>query len=110
VSVYLIPETIRQQIGIGVFMSLGATDLMADRVHSDRAPDFDTLVFNARILDDKHRKRIMCVRVTLDWSDTYSIKVTYPQRGTGDEVIHFEAEDVYCDQLAGMLLALDQVL
>ncbi len=106
-----IPNTIRQQITVGVFMSLGATDLMADRVHVP-APEYDALTFRARILPSKTaRPRIMRVRVTLDPSDTYSIKVTYPKRGNRfEEVVHFEADGVYCDQLARTLLALDQVL
>lgn len=105
-----VPEIIRQQITVGVFMSLGATDLMADRVHV-KAPDYDTLTFRARILDEQHNKRVMRVRVTLDPSDTYSIKVTYAKRGDPlTMVTHYEAEDIYNDQLASTLLALDSVL
>lgn len=106
-----IPNTIRQQITVGVFMSLGATDLMADRVHVP-APEYDTLTFRARILPSPRAAvRIMRVKVTLDPSDTYSIKVTYPKRGNAfEEITHYEAEGVYCDQLARTLLALDQVL
>jgi hypothetical protein len=105
-----VPDTIRQQIGVGVLMSLGASDLMADRVHV-KAPHYDTLTFRARILDKQHNKRVMRVRVTLDPSDTYSIKVTYPKRGDKfTEVVHYEASDVYNDSLASVLLALDSVL
>ena len=105
-----VPDTIRQQITVGVFMSLGATDLMADRVHV-KAPDYDTLTFRARILDEKHNKRIMRVQVTLDPSDTYSIKVTYPKRGDPFTMVtHFETDDIYNDQLAEVLLRLDSVL
>lgn len=105
----LIPDTIRRQITVGVLMSLGASDLMADREHV-KAPLYDTLVFRARILDKNHNKRIMRVRVVLDPSDTYSIKVTYPKRGTREEVVHFEVDDIYNDQLAAVLLRLDQVI
>ncbi len=104
-----IPNTIREQITVGVLMSLGATDLMADREHVP-APLHDALTFRARILTKTHQKRIMCVRVVLDPSDTYSIKVTYPKRGSTELVVHYAAEGVYCDQLARTLLALDQVL
>lgn len=106
-----IPNTIREQITVGVFMSLGATDLMADRKHVP-APEYDTLTFRARILPSKTaRPRIMRVSVTLDPSDTYSIKVTYPKRGNAFETVtHYEAEGVYCDQLARTLLKLDDVL
>ncbi len=106
----LIPDTIRSQIGVGVLMSLGASDLMADRVHV-KPPLYDTLTFRARILDAQHRKRVMRVRVVLDPSDTYSIKVTYPKRGDPfEEVVHFEVDDIYNDQLAEVLLRLDQVI
>jgi hypothetical protein len=105
-----VPETIRQQITPGVFMSLGATDLMADRVHV-KAPEYDTLTFRARILDKQHNKRVMRVQVILDPSDTYSIKVTYPKRGNPLEtVVHYEVSDIYNDQLAEVLLRLDSVL
>lgn len=106
----LVPETIRQQITVPVFMSLGASDLMADRAHVPK-PEYDTLTFRARILDKQHNKRIMRVRVILDPSDTYTVKVTYPKRGHPEqEVVHFEESDVYADQLARMLLSLDQVM
>jgi hypothetical protein len=106
----LIPDTIRSQIGVGVLMSLGASDLLADRVHVPK-PRYDTLQFNARILDKSKRKRVMKVRVVLDPSDTYSIKVTYPERGNPfQEVVHYEVDDVYCDQLAEILLRLDSVI
>lgn len=105
-----IPDIIRQQIGVGVFMSLGASDLTAERVH-EWTEGYDTLAFNARILDKSHRKRVMQVKVTLDPSDTYSIKVTHPKRGSKFETeVHYEADDVYNDQLATILLALDQVI
>jgi hypothetical protein len=53
----------------------------------------------------------MRVRVILDPSDTYTVKVTYPKRGDSSvEVTHFEQSDVYNDQLARVLLSLDQVI
>lgn len=107
-----IPATIRDQITVGVLMSLGATDLMSDRVHVPK-PEYDTLTFRARILPSAKasRPRVMRVRVTLDPADTYSITVTYPKHGKPfEEVTHYEASGVYCDQLARTLLALDQVL
>lgn len=105
----LIPDTIRQQITVGVFMALGASDLMADRVHV-KAPEYDTLTFRARILDGR-QKRVMRVKVILDPSDTYTVRVTFPKRGDpATEVVHFEESDVYADQLARMLLSLDQVM
>lgn len=108
-----VPNTIRQQITVGVLMSLGATDLMAGRVHTSAPEHYDALTFRARILPSKTagRPRVMRVRVTLDPSDTYSIKVTYFKHGKPfEEVTHYEAEGVYCDQLARTLLKLDDVL
>lgn len=107
-----IPNTIREQITVGVLMSLGATDLMADRGHTKTPEPFDALTFRARILPNKtSAARVMRVKVTLDPSDTYSIRVTYPKRGKPfEEVVHYETSDVYCDQLARTLLALDNVL
>jgi hypothetical protein len=110
VSNTLIPETIRKQITVGVLMSLGASDLMADREHV-KPPLYDTLTFRARILDKNKNKRVMRVRVVLDPSDTYSIKVTYPKRGDRTtEIVHYEVDGIYNDQLAEVLLRLDQVL
>lgn len=106
----LIPETIRKQIGVGVFMSLGASDLMADRVWVKK-PRYDTLAFKARILDPNRRKRVMQVRVVLDPMDTYTVKVTYAKAGDPSNIItHFEQSDVYADQLGHVLLKLDQVI
>lgn len=101
-----VAEIIRQQIGTGVLMSLGATDLMRDGEN--------TLTFRARILDSgKKRVRIMRVNVTLDPSDTYSITVGYsktsPSRGP-EWIQHFSASDVYNSDLARVLLSLDQVI
>lgn len=105
----LVPETIRQQITVPVFMSLGASDLAAGRVHV-KAPECDMLTFKARILDGR-QKRVMRVKVILDPSDTYTVRVTFPKRGDPfTEVVHFERNDVYCDELARTLLALDQVM
>lgn len=116
-----IPEIIRQQITVGVLMSLGASDLMTDRVHAAKDEPADTLTFKARILTKPGGAvRVMRVSVTLDPSDTYSIKVGYskskrqPKGAHGWApsvwVEHYSAEYVYCDVLAQVLLSLDNVI
>jgi hypothetical protein len=108
-----IPAVIRSQIELGVLMSLGATDLMTDKVHAD-SPGPDSLTFRARILPSKTagRARVMRVTITLDPSDTYSIKVGYA--GTRRQGYawqeHKSFEHVYCDSLNRVLLSLDQVI
>lgn len=105
----MVPETIRQQITVPVFMSLGARELRADRKWV-KAPEYDTLTFKATILSGR-QKRVMRVRVILDPSDTYTVLVTHPKRGDKSvEVVHFERDYVYADELARVLLSLDQVL
>lgn len=102
-----IASVIRQQITGGVLMSLGAHE---PRALYSGPPGY---TFKARILPNAKtsQPRIMQVTVTLDPSDTYDIKVTYPKRGDRfTEVVHFEAEGVYNDALARTLLALDNVL
>lgn len=112
-----VPEIIRQQITTGVLMSLGATDLMSRTVDKE-SPAPDSLTFKARILTHaRGAVRVMRVTVTLEPSDTYSITVGYgkskrqPNGAPGSVwVEHFNAENVYCDQLARVLLSLDQVI
>lgn len=112
-----VPEIIRQQIGVGVLMSLGATDLMSQNVNSSPYGP-DSLTFKARILTRPGGAvRVMRVTVTLEPSDTYSIKVGYskskrqPNGAPGSTwITHFSAEDVYNDSLARVLLSLDQVI
>lgn len=108
-----VPAIIRSQIELGVLMSLGATDLMASTEHKD-SPAPDSLTFRARILPSKTsgRPRVMRVTITLDPSDTYSIKVGYA--GTRRQGYawqeHKSWENVYCDSLNRVLLSLDQVI
>lgn len=108
-----VPAVIRSQIELGVLMSLGATDLMSSTEHKD-SPAPDSLTFRARILPSKtaSRARVMRVTITLDPSDTYSIRVGYA--GTRRQGYawqeHFSADGVYCDSLNRVLLSLDQVI
>jgi hypothetical protein len=116
-----IPAVIRSQIELGVLMSLGASDLMSDRVHAAKDEPSDSLTFKARILTKpRGAVRIMRVTVTLDPSDTYSIKVGYFKArrnapgahgwAPSEWIEHYSAENVYCDSLNRVLLSLDQVI
>lgn len=100
-------ETIRQQITLGVLMSLGAHNL---ELHTDDS-DQPALMFTARVLPFNvngtrlQQPRNMRVLVTLTAADTYDISVDY-HRGT-TIVRHFAAAGVYADQLPPVLLSLD---
>ncbi|AWY05757.1 hypothetical protein SEA_GRETCHEN_70 [Microbacterium phage Gretchen] len=113
-----IANIIRQQIGAGVFMSLGARNLRHGSIAA--LPDAEalpSLTFEATILpmtksgQRASAARTMRVTVGLNASDYYDIAVTYPQRGDRyglkDPVIHLSLQDVDCEQLARTLLALD---
>lgn len=98
-----VASVIRDQIGMGALMSLGAHNFMAGE---------RSLIFNARIIPMNKNgskrltaPRIMRVEITLDPSDTYSILVGYLKKF--DWVVHYSVENVYNDQLARIMLALD---
>lgn len=103
-----VAQIITKQIGQGVLMSLGARNLR----YSD-----DALIFDASILPiTKTGKRgttarTMRVVVSLNQMDTYDILVSYPQRGDRyglkPAVIHYDGRNIYADQLASLMLALD---
>lgn len=97
-----ISQTIYSQIDKRVLMSLGASNF---------GHFSDGIMFDARILPMTKkgrgaRARIMSVMVTLDASDTYSIKVTYA-KGSFDRVVHFEESQIYAPSLNRILLSLD---
>ena len=97
-----ISQTVYSQIDKGALMSLGMSSL--SHFHNG-------IMFNARILPMTKkgrgtRARIMSVMVTLDPSDTYSIKVTYA-KGRFDRVTHFEESQIHAPSLNRILLALD---
>lgn len=100
-------NVIRQQITLGVLMSLGAHKLGS---YID-AHEQHALVFMARVLpfningDRSERPRNMRVIITLNGSDTYDIAVDY--RRAGKIVRHFNATGIYADQLSGVLLTVD---
>ena len=111
-------HTIRQQIGLGALMSLGARDFRHGNVAAIRgAKPLPSLIFNATILPmTKNGKRstaprAMQVIVSHNPADYYDIRVTYNQRGDkyGCEpaVVHYEADDVDAFTLPRVLLALD---
>jgi hypothetical protein len=96
-----IASTIKSQIGVGTFMTLGAHQL---------ARSGDDFIFAARIIPTgQSAARIMQVRVHLNPMDLYDIKVTFPKRGKFFEsVTHFEATDVDAESLNGVLFRLDR--
>lgn len=102
-----IAQTITQQIGNGVLMSLGAHKLG----HYTTAEGLHSLVFVARVLPFNPAgkrltsPRIMRVMVTLNAADTYDIAVDY-RRGQ-QTVRHFHETGIYADQLPHVLLGVD---
>lgn len=109
---------IRDQIGGGSLMSLGAHDFRAgDVAVIPEAPALPSLIFNARILpfnskgERTYSPRIMQVVVSLNANDYYDIHVSYNKRGdrygTKPPVVHFEADDVDAESLSRVMLALD---
>lgn len=113
-----VAQTIRSQIGAGVFMSLGASGLRSGSMaHTKGGPTLPSLIFQARILpfnkngERSERARKMYVIVSLTPADTYEITVTYNANvGNGrgpDRTDHYHATDVYAEDLSRILLALD---
>lgn len=101
-----VANTIRKQIGVAGFMTLGTSDLCY--TVADGKPG---LMFHARVLpflksgERGARVRIVGVTVLLNALDTYDVTVKY---FTGGEwVIHYQQEGVYADQLTKLMLALD---
>lgn len=95
----------RLVIGNGVFWSLGAEKLMAvPGVHQ-----LGALTFTARILPMKsdgtraERPRLMAVMISLTGRDSIDIEVREFANGR----THARIEDIYIDQLAQAILALD---
>jgi hypothetical protein len=96
-----ITQTIRAQIGVGTFMSLGAGDLTI-------LPE--GLRFTARIKSFnsaglRGAVRRMFVDVTLNGLDLYDVRVTWI-KGL-DIVDHYVKTDVPVESLSRILLALD---
>ena len=98
-----IADIIRSQIGIGVLWSLGARDFTY-------LPE-GGLAFYATILPFNTQgkrlrsPRIMRVVVTLNGADLYDISVSYLR--DWEHTVHYEAHNVYSDQLPTLMLALD---
>ena len=98
-------EQFRQAISVGVFMSLGASELAAVPGRYDRGG----LLFTARILpftktgERFENARRMAVLVSVSPLDEIEIEVREYARGTQ----HAKIERVYIDQLSQALLALD---
>lgn len=108
-----VAHAIKQQIGFGGLLTLGAHNF-----HTIYAtPDFDGgLKFTALILPFKGsgersiRPRKMMVRIVLEHTDTYKVRVSYYKKQTTfltDEVVHFEGRDIYAHHLEKLAFALD---
>lgn len=103
---YGVAQTIKDQIGMGALMCLGAHDFAAT---GDGA---GALVFKARILPftkggkRSTRPRIMHVSITLNALDLYDVDVfTYDKRL--NIVPHYNIKDIDFTQLPMLMLALD---
>jgi hypothetical protein len=94
-----IAQTIRSQIAIPTFMTLGASDLMRS------GADF---TFKARIIPKGYSSaRVMRVTVHLNPLDLYDITVVWSKTKFSEILTHFEDHNVYADQLNRILFALD---
>lgn len=101
-----IAATIRQQIELGVLMSLGARDLAYTT--AGEKPGF---TFKATVLPFRKdgtrgtRGRTMRVTITFSPVDDYTVTVGYLNRY--EWVEHFRTEGVYADALNRVLLSID---
>lgn len=93
-----IANTIRRQMGVMSFAQVGASDL--------RVVD-KGLTFMAR-LHYAHQSRVLKMRVTvvLAPADTYTVTVTRTNKW-GAVLSEHEWENVYADQLAGLIQSFD---
>lgn len=114
-----IAQHLREAIGIGPLMALGASSFthgcfIHGRFAFDRRPGMQ---FTARILPFRKdgtraiRPRNMTVTVTLD-SDTgpltYSVTVTYLSRGRFPELVtHYQGRGIPAADMSRLMLALD---
>jgi hypothetical protein len=91
-----VPTTTWRQIPIGVKMSLGARDPLADK---------NTLTFRAG-----PSRKTYKFSIALNGNDTYEIKLVLIKRGSYEVVLLAEAEDVYNDSLGRVLLSMEKHL
>lgn len=102
-----VATTIRRQATPLTLMSLGAHKL-GSYTHENGT---HALVFLARVLPFKKNgeraetPRNMRVMVTLNVADLYDIRVEYQRRG--ETITHYQANSIYADSLAGVLLRID---
>lgn len=91
-----VPTTTWRQIPVGVKMSLGARDPLADK---------NTLIFRAGPGTKTYK-----FSITLNGRDTYDIKLQKVNRKTYEVTTLAEAEDVYNDSLGRVLLSMEKHL
>lgn len=102
-----VASTIRDQIGLGVLMALGAHGLRYT-THKTRpalAMNVKLLPFNADGTRSR-QPRIMHLVVALNGNDYYDIVVTYLNRKR-EQVVHETATDVDVSSLRSVLLGFD---
>lgn len=109
--------SLRAQVSVGAFMSLGAHNFgayYAAAVGSDATgySFYDpTMSFDARIIrmaktgGRGEQVRNMRVDITLNALDYYDVLVTYPVGGK--TVVHYEGHDIDASSIGRILLALD---
>jgi hypothetical protein len=98
-------KTLRNQIGLGALMTVGARHF----VLHDEAVVSMTASIHPRIKDGRRGSsaRNMEIRVSLGFDDLYRISVRYPARGTKEIITHWEMDGIYNDDLARIFVSLD---
>ena len=104
-----VAEIIRSQIQLGIFMTLGASDLGHTASTGSRDYEMAGLAFTARILpfnksgERSAMARKMSVKILLNAGDLYDIEV----REIASGKIHYSTQNVVVFDLNRTLLALD---
>jgi hypothetical protein len=94
-----IANTIKSQIGVWPLAEVGARDFLAYHQFALAGEDYPMPGIQ---FDAKPRHRIVTVRVLLDPSDTYIVRVS--NRNTG--AVMYRLDNVYCDDLATVIRTL----
>ena len=92
-----IANIIRQQIGVGTLMAVGARDLIAlDENNGQRGG----LRFTV------NRTRLTRIDVRLAWNDTYTVEFVKINARTHEARVVDSRDGVYCDNLADVVYTL----
>jgi len=87
-----VATTIRDQIGAGALMNVGARDFSWEA--------------NSLIFKTGNGRKIRAVTVTLEDSDTYTVRYVEMNRRTYKLDTDTTLRDIYCDQLAEIVIDL----